>query len=137
MTELQMRAVVAGIFFGLWPLFINRGGLGPGVTTTVMEGIVFLVVLPFGLWAFSTASVAGANWLMIVFGAVAGAIGVLVFNSGLALSSKETVNTFFVLTTMIQISIPAINQIIVLGAVTRHQLIGFSLAVGAAYFLNK
>jgi hypothetical protein len=137
MTELQERAALAGLFFGVWPLFMNRSGLSGNVSTAIMEAIVFLIVLPIGFRSYNSTSFIEADWLMMACAAFFAAMGVLVFNGGLAITNKDTTSTFFVTMIAVQIMVPAVYKVFVTRSVTPEQLIGFTLAMSATYLLNK
>lgn len=136
MTELQIRALVAGFFFGIWPLLMNRSGLSGNVSAAVFGGSSLLVVLPFALYGLDTTRLAQANWWFALSAGAVGAIGIMTFNGGLAMATKATVGTFFVLMMMVQIAVPAIYQVLQDG-VTGSKLLGFAFAGAAAYFLSK
>lgn len=136
MNELQIRALLAGVLFGLWPLLMNRSGLSGSVSAAVFSGTAVIVILPFALHGLDTSKLAQANWTYALLGGLVGAIGVLFFNGGLAKATPQTVGTFFVLMMMAQIAVPAINEIIQNG-VSTTKMIGLMLAAAATYFLSK
>ena len=137
MTELQVRAILAGLFFGIWPIVMSWTGLKGNASAAAFSGITFLIVMPLALQGTSFSDLAQANWKFALLAGLAGALGVLAFNGGLAISTKETVSTFFVLMIAVQIVVPAVYQVIVTKSATPFQLTGFALAIGAAFFLNK
>ena len=136
MTELQIRAVVAGVFFGIWPLLMNRSGLSGNLSAVVFDIVSLLFIFPFAALSFSQFNFAQVNWPFIICAGVAGGIGILNFNGGLAIVSKENVSTFFVLMMVVQVAVPSVYQFFN-GEVSSSKLLGFVLAVGAAYFLSK
>jgi len=137
MTELQTKAILAGLFFGVWPLLMNRSGLTGNVSSAVFSGVVFLGVLPLALYNLNTTSLMQANWKFALLAGIAGTIGILAFNGGLAKSTPETVSTFLVLMIVVQVVVPAVYQVILNGGINSAKLIGFVSASVAAYFLSK
>ncbi len=137
MSELHVRAVCAGVCFGIWPLLMNRSGLGSNVSPAVLSGVTFLVVIPLVFQGADTSSrLRDIVWTFGVLAGIASALGVVAFNGGLAKSTPENVSTFFVLMVVVQVSIPAIYQVLLTGTVTPSKMIGFVAAIVAAYFLS-
>ncbi len=134
MSDLVIKAVLAGIFFGVWPLFMNRSGLGGNVSSAVFALIVFIMVFPFAIKSIGFSLPAG-NWLMVVLAGIFGALGLLSFNGMLAGVSSERVGSLFVVMIIVQIAIPAIYQVFMTGELPVTKAMGFILAVGAAFFL--
>lgn len=60
MNELHVRAFLAGVFFGLWPLFMNRSGLTGNISAAVFTVGVFVIVSPFALYELRGTSVNAA-----------------------------------------------------------------------------
>ncbi len=137
MTELQIRAILAGVFFGVWPLLMNRSGLNGNVSAVVLGGVVCLMVLPLAYQSMSVASLMQVSWPFALLACVAAAIGNVAFNEGLAKSTPQDVSTFFELMIVVQIVIPAVYQIILRGGVSWSNLLGFVFAALAAHFLLK
>lgn len=49
MSELQVRAILAGLFFGTWPFLMNRSGLVGSISAAIFSLGVFSIVFPFTL----------------------------------------------------------------------------------------
>lgn len=137
MTEIQVRAILSGLFFGLWPLLMNRSGLEGNMSSAVFSGTTFLIVLPLALGGMSGTSFTQVKWSFALLAGLAGAIGVLAFNGGLAKLTPQTVGTFFVLMICVQIAVPVINQIITNGNLAMGKVAGFLFAFLAAYLLSR
>ena len=137
MTEIQVRAAIAGLFFGVWPLLMNRSGLSGNVSSAVFSGLVFLCVFPLSLSGLNGSILSVTSWPFALSAGIAGAVGVLAFNGGLAITTPETVGTFFVMMICVQIAVPAIYQSIVTGTLPVMRAGGFLLATAATYVLAK
>lgn len=126
-----LKALFAGLFFGAWPLLMNRSGLSGNNATFVFALFTFLVIAPltikdvdqniFNFWAISAT--------------IAAAIGLRIFTSGLDKISKEEVSNFFVLTLVTQVCVSAIYQI-TLNGMTPSRALGFLAAIIAAILLR-
>ncbi len=137
MNELQVRAIIAGIGFGVWPILMNRSGLNGNMMAAVYGIVCLTFIMPFALrQGMIVNQLAGANWWMIIPAGVIGTAGLLSFNGGLAKATPQTVGTFFVMMILVQIATPAIYHIMKNG-ITTYKLVGFGFAAVAAYFLNK
>jgi hypothetical protein len=135
MNSLQIKAAMAGIFFGLWPLFMNRSKLSGNVSSALFSLIVFVCVLPFAIGGLK--SVAGMDWKMAAAAGIAGAIGVMCFNGMLAKATKEDVGMLFVIMIVVQTTIPAAYSIYMNGSMSPTKGIGFVLAFVAAILLTR
>src|SRR3989344_923669 len=96
MTELQIRAVLAGVFFGMWPLLMNRSGLTGNISAAVFSLGTFIVVLPFALRELGGSSTTAA-WTMAVGACISGGVGLLLFTGVLAKATPQTVGPLFIL----------------------------------------
>lgn len=135
MHSLYVKAILAGLFFGLWPLFMNRSGLPGMLSSIAFSGLVFLFVLPFALKEVGLQM--QINWLMLLIAGVCGAIGVTFFNGMLAKAPKENVATFFVVMIIVQTAVPAIYHIFINGGISITKIVGFILAAIAATLIIK
>jgi hypothetical protein len=135
MNSLQIKAALAGVFFGLWPLFMNRSKMTGNVSSAFFSLIVFVCVLPFALGGLK--SMDGINWKMVAAAGIAGAIGVLFFNGMLAKATKENVGMLFVIMIVVQTTIPAMNYAIMNGGMSPSKIIGFVMAFTAAILLTR
>ena len=134
MSTITVKMVCAGIMFGLWPLFINRSCLNGNNAALAMTAIMLLIVLPCMNISGLTSS--KILWIWVVAAGVSGAMGMLVFNSGISQLTPQTIGPFFVIMIVTQISIPAIYHIIQNGSISRHEAAGLIMAIAAAILLN-
>lgn len=137
MNEITLRATVAGLFFGVWPLLMNRSGLSGATSSAVFSGMTFVIVLPFALKEANTSNLAMVIWRFAFLAGVAGAIGVLAFNGGLSKVTPQTVGMYFVMMMCVQIALPAVYHVVMTGEVSASKVLGFVLALTAGYLLNK
>lgn len=135
-TDNLIRVLLAGLFFGLWPLFLSKSGLNVGNASTFYFAIVTLaIVLAFTFQ--DAASVAGARWGYLVAAAAASAAGVILFNRMLASAGPKEVGSYFVIMVLVQISIPVIYDVALsAGKIPPARLAGFACAVAAAVLLT-
>lgn len=137
MSNFYFTSVLAGIFFGLWPLLLNRSGLNGNFASVIFAGIGFIFILGVSIFTNSIQSSSNPNWYMVMAAGIASAMGVLLLNSVLAKISPANVSTIFVLMLIVQISIPAIYQVIVSGSLSIQKTVGFILAGVTAWLLIK
>jgi len=130
LESLEIKSIVAGILFGIWPLFLNRSGLTGNLGTFVFATIVLLCVFPCGIFGNS-------QWIWAVGAGIFGALGLLTFNSMVAKATPQTIGTFIVLMIVAQIVVPAIYQAIMSGGLPFSKIVGFVLAAVAAVLLLK
>ncbi|HLD06037.1 MAG TPA: hypothetical protein VJC16_00700 [Candidatus Nanoarchaeia archaeon] len=101
------NAVLAGIFFGLWPLIMNRSGLNLITSSAVFYSVGLLVVMPFALRG---ASFAGGNGTVAAAAGLAGVLGLLAFNAMLAKTAPQQAAMMFMVMIVVQIAVPALSR---------------------------
>jgi len=47
MMEFVIKAGLAGVFFGIWPLVMQRSGMQGSSSSMIFAGVAFLAVAPF------------------------------------------------------------------------------------------
>lgn len=135
MESLDVKAIVAGILFGIWPLLMNRSGLSGNLSTVVFASVVLVCVFVVSLGRLHNITVSSLPWA--IGAGIVGAIALLVFNSMLAKATPQAVGTFIVLMIVAQITIPATYQAILNGGLPVSKIAGFVLAAVAAILLLK
>ncbi len=136
MIELYVKAVLAGVFFGVWPLFMNRSGLSGNVSAVCFTAIALIGVLPFALHS-NGLSIPVANWTMVALAGFFGALGLLFFNSMIAGASSQNVGTLYVLNLLMQVVVAASYQTIMSGHLSISKIGGYIAAAVAAYLLLR
>ncbi len=134
MNELHVRAMLAGVFFGIWPLLMNRSGLTGNVSSAVFALGALVVVSPFALYEFRGVTVS-VVWTMVVGACIFGGLGLLAFNGMLSKATPQTVGSLFVLMIVVQIATPALYHVINGGGLTISKTFGFAAAILAAFLL--
>lgn len=135
MSDLYTKAFLAGLFFGIWPLLMNRSGLNGRVSPVVFGAIVFSICSFFAIGKIGDVS--KVNWYMALGAGVVGAVGVMLFNEMLARATPQNVSSLFVVAILVQIIAPAAYQIIVSGSVSLSKVLGFVFAAVSAVLLLK
>jgi hypothetical protein len=135
MDVLYLKAIVSGICFGLWPLFMNKSGLNSAEASAALSLFLLAVVSPFllvnGIPHFSVV-----KWQMAVPACVFDALGLLALNSLLASASSVQAGSAFVIVTVVQVAIPAAYLAVLAGGLTLRPAIGLVAAVIAVYLLR-
>jgi hypothetical protein len=100
MDVLYLKAIVSGICFGLWPLFMNKSGLNSAEASAALSLFLLAVVSPFllvnGIPQFSAVKAVPA--------CVFDALGLLALNSLLASASSVQAGSAFVIVTVVQVA---------------------------------
>ena len=126
---LYLKAIVSGICFGLWPLFMNKSGLNSAEASAALSLFLLAVVSPFllvnGIPQFSAVKAVPA--------CVFDALGLLALNSLLASASSVQAGSAFVIVTVVQVAIPAAYLTVLAGGLTLRSAIGLIAAVIAVY----
>ena len=64
MENLKLQAVIAGVFFGIWPLLMNRSGLNGNFSSFVFTAVILVCIAPFAIG--HAGNLSQANWFMVV-----------------------------------------------------------------------
>ena len=139
MNELQIRAILAGVAWGIWPLVMNRSGLSGNISSAAFAAVALLGTLPFAAFALRDMGgpLAHANWTLVVVSGLLGAACMLLFNGMLAKAAPQNVGMLFVVMIVAQTAIPALYQTIMDGHLTASRMVGFAAAFVAAFFLTR
>lgn len=135
MTDLQLKAALAGALLGLWPLFMNRSGLSGTFGAAIVTALSLGVMLP-AVWLNLDAgltTMASTRWTAVALAALASGVGLLVFNSLISSASPAAIGGLFLLMLIVQASVPAIYTMVVDGPTVR-KAVGL-LAAGLAIVL--
>lgn len=135
MDKYQLRAVLAGILFGLYPLLLNRSNLPGNITGMMFSFLVAIFILPFGV--SEVPKLAHANWVMLISAGMLSAIAMMCMTNFLTNNSKEKIGLLIILMIVTQASVTAIFQMMMDRGVSITRLFGFIFAVLAVYLLNK
>ncbi|HRH55736.1 MAG TPA: hypothetical protein PK609_02630 [Candidatus Paceibacterota bacterium] len=139
MDSLFIKAALAGVFFGAWPLFMNRSGLNGSVSSLVFTVVVLVCVAPFAIRSIAANSLefAQVSWTMAIVAGVTGAVGVTFFNGMLSQATPQSVGTLFVVMIIVQTAVPAIYSVVMNGGISLTKAAGFALAGIAAVLLTR
>jgi len=135
LESLEIKSIVAGILFGIWPLFMNRSGLSGNLGTFIFAAVVLLCVFPFA--AGSLQNIGRAHWILAITAGIFGAFGLLLFNNVLSKATPQNVGVLIVLMIIVQTVVPAIYQAIISDGIPFSKIAGFVLAAVAAVLLLK
>jgi hypothetical protein len=134
--SLRMLAALAGIFFGIWPLFMNKSGLSGNVSSAIFSLGTLVVLIPVALGS-NGFNLPQANWAMVAFACVTAALGLLSFNGMLAGATAKEVGTLFVIMILVQTATPSLYSVVMNGGITLSKLAGFALAIVAGVLLTR
>ncbi len=134
MDNSKVMALVAGLCFGIWPLMMARGGLSGNVASLVFATISMIFIIPFAVGSLS--GLAQAKWMIVICAGIIGAVGLLSLNGMLLKSTPANVSSLFVTMVVVQIAVPVIYQMFMVGGVTMTKAVGFGFAIVAAILLS-
>jgi hypothetical protein len=135
--NLKMFAALAGVGFGIWPLFMNKSGLNGNLSSAAFSLVVFLCVLPCAVNGMGSGSFATANWTMIVIAGMFGAFGMLMFNGMIVKATPQNLGALFVTMILVQTATPVLYQVVVDGRLSVSRAVGFAAAFVAAVLLTR
>lgn len=134
MSDLQVKAILAGLFFGFWPLFMNKSGLKDNISSAAFCMIALMVIVPFAI--HDIRALQNAHWLMLIAAGTLGGIGLLFFNGMLSKATPERVGTLFIIMLVAQMIPPAIYQVVKDGGITISKGLGFLAGILAIFLLS-
>jgi hypothetical protein len=133
MNEQSLKSIIAGVFFGIWPLLLNRSGLNGNIATLVYVFVVLVCVIPFSLTRL--VEISSAHWIYVVGAGIFGAIGLLLFNDVVAKATVKNIGLLFVLMLIAQTVVPAAYQSFVSDGISFQRLLGYLFAIISAILL--
>lgn len=133
MSDIQVRAIIAGILFGAWPLIYQKGAMHWGIGQLIMSAVTLVVIVP-AVFANGVPPIS-IKWAYVVAAGIVVTIGLVVFNGGLQKVTAQEVSSYFVLMIVVQIVVPAVYHVIENGQVSGTKIAGFVLAIAAAFCL--
>lgn len=136
MNELQIRAVIAGVCFGAWPILMNRSHLNGHVSPALIGLILFVGSLPLAILNFNKVTT-DTNWILAISAAVIILLGNFPFATMLDKAPRPIVSSLIVLMVVTQIAVPALYQIFLTRKITLYQMAGFATAIATAFFLRE
>ena len=80
MDALYLKAILAGLCFGLWPLFMNKSGLNSAEASAALSLFLLAVVTPF-LLVNGFQQLSAVRWEMALPACIFDALGLLALNS--------------------------------------------------------
>ena len=134
MDSLYLKAILAGLCFGGWPLFMNKSGLNSVEASAALSLFLLAVVTPFlvnGVQQLSTI-----RWQMALPACLFDALGLLALNSLLSSASSAQAGSAFVIVTVVQVAVPAAYLAMLAGGLTPRSGIGLVAAAIAVYLLR-
>jgi hypothetical protein len=136
LDHLSGRAILTGIFFGIWPLLMNRSGLSGNVASLVLVVVMLGCILPFSVGNLGSIISPDIKWTFAIGASFFGAAGILLLNNILAMATPQRVSLLLVLTFVLQMVVPAVYHVIVTSGVTVTKGAGFAFAIAAAILLT-
>ena len=135
MTDLQWKATLAGLCFGIWPLLMNRSGLSGNVSSLVFVIGAGMILLPFA--AGNLRNGVHPVWIPMILACLFSAVGLLSFNGMLAKATQQEVSSLFIMMIVVQTTVPAIYHVAVNGGLSLQKALGFAAAFLAAILLTR
>ncbi len=135
MEKLQLRAILAGAFFGIYPLLLNRSNIKGNVMAAIFSFMVAVFILPFALNELRSLVV--ADWRMLIGASAVSAIAMMSMTSFLAASDRTSAGLLVLLMIITQATVTGIYQAFMDKGISVNKILGFAFAIAAVVFLNK
>jgi uncharacterized membrane protein len=130
-----LLAVLSGLLFGFWPIFMQRTQL-----SSYWQGAIFalfvtlLMLVPAAIEG--TTSFGAANWKFAVIGGACGGFGMLFFTKMLTGSTPMELGSLFSIVLLVQVAQAAGYHVYMNGIPSLKKTIGFILT-GVVVYLMK
>lgn len=129
-----VKAVLAGLFFSIWPILMNRSGLSGNWSSVSFTFFCLLGIIPFAL--MEGIPTVKANLVIVVVAGFVGSLGILQFNGMLSIVSPKEMGILFLTMVLVQITCAAIYRMVMAGGLEPIKLVGIAAALVAAYCLK-
>lgn len=135
MIRSLLSVLIAGLFFGAWPLLMNESGLKGYTYSAVYCVMVSSVLIPVALLG-DKSSLGVVAWKFVILAGIAGAIGLIAFGDLASRVTKEQFNSLFIITMVVQCCVPAAYDLILTKQLTWQKGLGFIAAIIAIFCLT-
>jgi hypothetical protein len=117
MDPLYLKAILAGLCFGVWPLFMNKSGLNSVEASAALSLFLLAIATPF-LLVNGVQQLSTIRWQMALPACLFDALGLLALNSLLSSASSAQAGSAFVIVTVVQVAVPAAYLAMLAGGLT-------------------
>lgn len=135
MDKMQCRAILAGLLFGIYPLFLSKSRISGNVMGATFSLVVCLTILPFALGEMK--ELAMTNWRMLIGAGIVSAMGLMCMTSYLALPDQRQIGLLIILMIITQATVTAVYQVYMDKGISLTRILGFISAAVAIVLLNK
>ncbi|HZC97897.1 MAG TPA: hypothetical protein VE267_17545 [Bradyrhizobium sp.] len=135
MDPLYLKAILAGLCFGVWPLFMNKSGLNSVEASAALSLFLLAIATPF-LLVNGVQQLSTIRWQMVLPACLFDALGLLALNSLLSSASSAQAGSAFVIVTVVQVAVPAAYLALLGGGLTPRSGMGLVAAAIAVYLLR-
>ncbi len=137
MTTIQTYGcmLVAGLFFGIWPLIMNRSGLGGVQSAIIFSTCAAVIIIAFGGMT-QGFNFTGAKFSYVFIASCFGGAGLIFLSIGLAHTSPKQVSKLFLIMVIAQIVVPATYHAFVNGGLDVRTGLGITTALVTAFLLT-
>lgn len=135
MNDIQIRAALAGVFFGMWPLFMNRSGLSGNVASLTLAVTGLAIILPLAFYD-GFQSLNNINVWPLLGACITSILGMLVFNSMLSKVANQQAGMSIVIMIMVQLTVPVIWTFVRYGDFSTKKVLGIITAFVAVALLG-
>jgi hypothetical protein len=135
MDPLYSKAILAGLCFGVWPLFMNKSGLNSVEASAALSLFLLAIATPF-LLVNGVQQLSTIRWQMALPACLFDALGLLALNSLLSSASSAQAGSGVVIVTVVQVAVPAAYLAMLAGGLTPRSGMGLVAAAIAVYLLR-
>lgn len=131
-----LQSILVGILFGIWPLFMNRSGLGPHVSM-LLYCVAGCAVVALGMIVSKSPFTIGSSvqWTMFLAASAIGGIGLFLFGGIIANSAPSELTRQMAIVTVLSILTPFLYYMWNGAEVDIKKVLGFVLSVAGVYLL--
>jgi len=137
MNKTTLLALLAGVCFGAWPIFMQKSGLNGFTQAFVFSFILVVIVTPIAY--FGHGDLTQIQWRMAVIAAIIGAFGTIIYTSAIskALTTQTSLATVILIQVVVQTVVPVVWEAIQTKTMPTTKLVGCMLAIATLVCLTK
>ena len=136
MPKLMIFATISGVCFGAWPLLMRWSGLSGNISSLVLLVGSTCMTIAF-IAIFGSFTIQGSpDHRYAIVSVLIGAIGMLLFTNMFAQSPPADVGRLIVITTLVQVMIPIMYQMFIIGDQSIRRISGVLCALVAIALLS-
>lgn len=134
MSSGLLLTIIAGLLFGVWPIFMNMSRMSGTNAAAAFTIVCFCVVMPVAV--YNGITISGARLGFAIAAGVTAGVALIMFNYVLASTPPQDLAPLFVVLLVAQLVASVVHYLMENGSMTPMKTIGLVLVITGAVLVN-